>query len=97
MTHDPGVGLPSDLSCLKKTHLRTWTVQSYEDLSKGMVGRDMGEQEAERGRKREGAHWAPLTGLDHLALANSNDINASLLKSSLVAHQRSQSLSGNWH
>ncbi|XP_045618470.1 homer protein homolog 2 isoform X5 [Procambarus clarkii] len=33
-------------------------------------------------------------GLDHLALANSNDINATLLKSSLVAHQRSQSLSG---
>lgn len=51
----------------------------------------------EREREREGAHWAPLTGLDHLALANSNDINASLLKSSLVAHQRSQSLSGNWH
>ncbi|KAK8390701.1 hypothetical protein O3P69_010426 [Scylla paramamosain] len=35
-----------------------------------------------------------LLGLDHLALANSNDTNASLLKSSLVAHQRSQSLSG---
>lgn len=34
------------------------------------------------------------SGLDHLALANSNDINATLLKSSLVAHQRSQSLSG---
>lgn len=38
---------------------------------------------------------APFAGLDHLALANSNDINATLLKSSLVAHQRSQSLSGN--
>ncbi|XP_071540651.1 uncharacterized protein [Panulirus ornatus] len=42
------------------------------------------------------------SGLDHLALANSNDINATLLKSSLVAHQRSQSLSGSqaskqWH
>ncbi|XP_045115476.1 homer protein homolog 2-like isoform X3 [Portunus trituberculatus] len=37
---------------------------------------------------------AVSSGLDHLALANSNDTNASLLKSSLVAHQRSQSLSG---
>ncbi|XP_069973800.1 homer protein homolog 2 isoform X2 [Penaeus vannamei] len=36
---------------------------------------------------------AVTSGLDHLALANSNDINATLLKSSLVAHQRSQSLS----
>ncbi|XP_066952796.1 homer protein homolog 2 isoform X5 [Macrobrachium rosenbergii] len=37
---------------------------------------------------------AITSGLDHLALANSNDTNSTLLKSTLVAHQRSQSLSG---
>ncbi|XP_068212987.1 homer protein homolog 2 isoform X1 [Palaemon carinicauda] len=37
---------------------------------------------------------AITAGLDHLALANSNDTNSTLLKSTLVAHQRSQSLSG---